>query len=91
MPTTMMQVSQPVSHSIGGQTIKQMPPPTKPSKKSKQLSIEVVEKSLFQPEDLGIEVVHRVVWQNWQPGREYTKNVVLKNVTLTKTQKIKYK
>ncbi|XP_052814504.1 cilia- and flagella-associated protein 65-like isoform X2 [Mya arenaria] len=88
MPTTMMQVSQPVSHPIGGQTIKQMPA-MKSVQKSKQVSIEVVEKSMCNPGDLGIEVVDKLVWQNWQPGREYTKNIVLKNVKV-KTQKIKY-
>ena len=38
----------------------------------------------------GIEVINNVVWQGWEPGREYTKNIVLKNVNV-KTQKIKYK
>ena len=38
----------------------------------------------------GIEVTQAVTWQGWQPGREYTKNILLKNV-LFKTQKLKYK
>ncbi|XP_013412505.1 cilia- and flagella-associated protein 65-like [Lingula anatina] len=37
----------------------------------------------------GIEVVPGVVWQGWEPGREYTKNITLKNVKV-KTQKLKY-
>ncbi|XP_052236731.1 cilia- and flagella-associated protein 65-like [Dreissena polymorpha] len=88
MPTTMMQVSQPIAHSLGGQTIKQVPA-LKTIPKTQSISIELVEKSMFKPADLGIEVVDNVVWQNWQPGREYTKNIVLKNVKV-KTQKIKY-
>ena len=92
MPTTVMQVGQPVSHHMGGQTIKQVPA-LKSVNKSKVLpkgiSIELMDNSIFRPEDLGIEVVEKIVWQNWQPGREYTKNIVLKNVKV-KTQKIKY-
>ncbi|XP_041374433.1 cilia- and flagella-associated protein 65-like [Gigantopelta aegis] len=38
----------------------------------------------------GIEVVDKIVWQGWEPGREYTKNIVLKNVKV-KTEKIRYK
>ena len=38
----------------------------------------------------GIEVAERVVWQGWEPGREYTRNIILKNVKV-KTQKIKYR
>lgn len=89
MPTTMMQVGQPVSHNLGGQTIKQVPA-LKTANKSNGMNIELVDRSLCLPEDLGIEVVDKIVWQNWQPGREYTKNIVLKNVKV-KTQKIKYK
>ncbi|ESO88046.1 hypothetical protein LOTGIDRAFT_219687 [Lottia gigantea] len=37
----------------------------------------------------GIEVVDGVVWQGWEPGQEYTKNIILKNVKV-KTQKLKY-
>lgn len=37
----------------------------------------------------GIEVVPGVVWQGWEPGREYTKNIVLKNIQV-KTRKLKY-
>lgn len=85
----MMQVGQPVSHNFGGQTIKQVPA-LKTANKSKGMNIELVDRSLCLPEDLGIEVVDKIVWQNWQPGREYTKNIVLKNVKV-KTQKIKYK
>ncbi|EDO41855.1 predicted protein [Nematostella vectensis] len=39
---------------------------------------------------LGIEVNDDVTWQGWEPGGEYTKNIVLKNVQV-KTQKLKYK
>lgn len=38
----------------------------------------------------GIEVVKGVTWRGWEPGREYTKNVILKNVHV-KTQKLKYR
>ena len=38
----------------------------------------------------GIEVVNGVTWQGWEPGGEYTKQIVLKNVQI-KTQKLKYK
>ncbi|XP_070569847.1 cilia- and flagella-associated protein 65-like [Ptychodera flava] len=37
----------------------------------------------------GIEVVDNVTWKGWEPGAEYTKNIVLKNVNV-RTQKIKY-
>ncbi|KAJ8320586.1 hypothetical protein KUTeg_002173 [Tegillarca granosa] len=37
----------------------------------------------------GIEVVGGIMWQGWEPGREYTKNIVLKNVHV-KTKKLKY-
>ncbi|XP_006820550.2 cilia- and flagella-associated protein 65-like [Saccoglossus kowalevskii] len=37
----------------------------------------------------GIEVVEGVTWKGWEPGAEYTKNIILKNVNV-KTQKIKY-
>ncbi|XP_033103427.1 cilia- and flagella-associated protein 65-like [Anneissia japonica] len=37
----------------------------------------------------GIEVVSNLAWKGWEPGGEYTKRIVLKNV-LVKTQKIKY-
>ncbi|XP_050388962.1 cilia- and flagella-associated protein 65 [Patella vulgata] len=37
----------------------------------------------------GIEVVDGVVWQGWEPGQEYTKNITLKNVQV-KTQKLKF-
>lgn len=38
----------------------------------------------------GIEAVNQLVWTGWEPGREYTKNIVLKNVRI-KTQKLKFK
>lgn len=38
----------------------------------------------------GIEVASGITWQGWEPGREYTKSIVLKNVKV-KTQKLKYK
>ncbi|XP_076448439.1 cilia- and flagella-associated protein 65-like [Babylonia areolata] len=37
----------------------------------------------------GIEVAQQIVYQGWEPGKEYTKNIVLKNVSV-KTQKIKF-
>ncbi|CAH1790082.1 unnamed protein product [Owenia fusiformis] len=37
----------------------------------------------------GIEVANGIVWQGWEPGQEYTKNIILKNVKV-KTQKLKY-
>ena len=38
----------------------------------------------------GIEVVRGLTWKGWEPGGEYTKNVVLKNVNV-KTQKLKFR
>ena len=38
----------------------------------------------------GIEVVKGLTWKGWEPGGEYTKNVVLKNVNV-KTQKLKFR
>jgi hypothetical protein len=38
----------------------------------------------------GIEVSQGLMWQGWEPGREYTKNLTLKNVKV-KTQKLKYR
>ena len=38
----------------------------------------------------GIEVASGITWQGWEPGREYTKHIVLKNIRV-KTQKLKYK
>ena len=38
----------------------------------------------------GVEVVSKLTWHGWEPGKEYTKNIVLKNVRV-KTQKLKYK
>lgn len=38
----------------------------------------------------GIEVSDSVTWQGWQPGGEYTQQIVLKNVQI-KTQKLQYK
>lgn len=38
----------------------------------------------------GVEVVRKLTWQGWEPGKEYTKHLVLKNVRV-KTQKLKYK
>ncbi|XP_064646085.1 cilia- and flagella-associated protein 65-like isoform X2 [Lineus longissimus] len=37
----------------------------------------------------GIEVSQGLMWQGWEPGREYTKHITLKNVKV-KTQKLKY-
>ncbi|XP_041477861.1 LOW QUALITY PROTEIN: cilia- and flagella-associated protein 65-like [Lytechinus variegatus] len=37
----------------------------------------------------GIEVVKGLTWKGWEPGGEYTKHVILKNVQV-KTQKLKF-
>lgn len=37
----------------------------------------------------GIEVNQKIVYHGWQPGKQYTKNIVLKNISV-KTQKIKF-
>ena len=47
-------------------------------------------KALDKVNHYGIEVLDGITWQGWEPGREYTKNLVLKNVKV-KTQKLKYK
>ena len=39
---------------------------------------------------LGLEATEEIVWQGWQPGGEYTKNITLKNVDF-KTKKLKYR
>lgn len=41
-------------------------------------------------EKFGLEMPNRVTYQSWEPGGEYTKTIVLKNVKV-KTQKIKFK
>eukprot|EP00795_Rhopilema_esculentum_P013350 gene13350-4200_t len=38
----------------------------------------------------GLEATEKVVWQGWQPGGEYTKNITLKNVDI-KAKKLRYK
>ena len=38
----------------------------------------------------GLEVPETVTWKNWEPGKEYTKNIPIKNVKV-KTQKIHYR
>ncbi len=38
----------------------------------------------------GLEVPNGLTYQGWEPGGEYTKPFILKNVNL-KTQKVKYK
>lgn len=38
----------------------------------------------------GIEVADSITWQGWEPGGEYTQQIVLKNVQI-KTQKLQYK
>ena len=37
-----------------------------------------------------MDCIEQLEWRNWQPGTEYYKNLVLKNVTTT-TVKVKYK
>lgn len=38
----------------------------------------------------GLEVVQQMVWRHWSPGKEYIKNIVLKNVVVG-TQKVKFR
>ena len=38
----------------------------------------------------GIEVSQQMIYHGWEPGREYTKNIVLKSVAV-KTQKLKFR
>lgn len=38
----------------------------------------------------GIEASSGITWTGWEPGREYTKNIILKNIK-AKPTKIKYK
>ncbi|XP_069108657.1 cilia- and flagella-associated protein 65-like isoform X1 [Argopecten irradians] len=76
MPS-MIEVEMPVAQHVGD--------PTKlvPAQSPRQAST-------LKLNHFGIEVVESIVWQGWEPGREYTKNIVLKNVHI-KTQKVKYK
>lgn len=77
MPSV-VEVSQPVAVTAAPQPVKQYVP---------QMPLfTTMEKTNYH----GIEVINEIVWQGWEPGREYTKNIVLKNVNV-KTQKIKYK
>ena len=39
---------------------------------------------------LGIEVPTGLTWKGWEPGKEYTKSLTLKNIQF-KTQKLKFK
>jgi hypothetical protein len=77
MPSV-VEVSQPVAVATAPQPVKQFVP---------QMPLfATMEKTNHH----GIEVINEIIWQGWEPGREYTKNIVLKNVNV-KTQKIKYK
>ena len=38
----------------------------------------------------GVETPQNLVWRGWEPGREYTKPLVLKNIQF-KTQKLKFR
>ena len=38
----------------------------------------------------GIEVLDGITWRGWEPGREYTKQLILKNVKI-QTQKLRYR
>ena len=38
----------------------------------------------------GLEVNQCLVWKGWEPGKEYTKNIVLKNVNTKKTKKVEF-
>lgn len=77
MPSV-IEVSQPVAVATAPQPMKQYVP--------QMTQFSSMEKTNYH----GIEVINEIVWQGWEPGREYTKNIVLKNVNV-KTQKIKYK
>lgn len=77
MPSV-VEVSQPVAVATAPQPVKQYVPQI--------TQIAPMEKTNFH----GIEVINEIVWQGWEPGREYTKNIILKNVNV-KTQKIKYR
>lgn len=77
MPSV-VEVSQPVAVATAPQPMKQYVP--------QMTQFSSMEKTNYH----GIEVINEIVWQGWEPGREYTKNIVLKNVNV-KTQKIKYK
>ncbi|OWF45565.1 hypothetical protein KP79_PYT24425 [Mizuhopecten yessoensis] len=76
MPS-MLEVGMPVAQHMGD--------PTKlvPAQSPRQMS-------LSKMNYYGIEVIDSIVWQGWEIGREYTKNIILKNVHI-KTQKVKYK
>lgn len=50
----------------------------------------ILPQTKFVPKKLGIEVNDSVTWQGWEPGGEYTKYIILKNVQI-KTQKLKYR
>ena len=77
MPSV-VEVSQPVAVATAPQPVKQYVPQI--------MQIAPMEKTNYH----GIEVINEIVWQGWEPGREYTKNIILKNVNV-KTQKIKYR
>ena len=38
----------------------------------------------------GVETPQHLVWRGWEPGREYTKSLILKNIQF-KTQKLKFR
>lgn len=38
----------------------------------------------------GIEVPNKLLWKGWEQGKEHTRNLVLKNLSV-KTKKLKYK
>lgn len=38
----------------------------------------------------GLEVVQQLVWQGWEAGSEYTKNIVVKNVS-SKSHKLHFR
>lgn len=86
----MMQLSQPVGHSFNDPSMKlPVQPIVSKSLDSRVLTKDEADISVLAPSSLGIEVIEKIVWQGWEPGREYTKNIVLKNVKV-KTQKIRY-
>lgn len=38
----------------------------------------------------GIDVVNQIVYRGWEPGKEYTQNIVLKNLSV-QSKKVKFR
>ncbi|XP_019617941.1 PREDICTED: cilia- and flagella-associated protein 65-like [Branchiostoma belcheri] len=60
----------------------------KPLKKKRLLKVSKADKTV-QSTYYGIEVTGNMTWQGWEPGKEYTKQLVLRNCKV-KMEKIKY-